>query len=57
MEELVKRWRCDLDCLKDSLYDIGDKGDSLAYNIKAAEALAIANCIIDLQSALLAGEE
>jgi hypothetical protein len=53
MEDLIKVWLHDLNVLKEKLYDIGDKSDSLQYNLLSTEALTLATCILGLQQQII----
>lgn len=57
MKQLIKKWTDDLDDLKATLYSIGEKGDSLHYNLLSTEAMVLSACIIDLQSMIIKSSE
>jgi len=52
---LLLDWNNEMNHLKETLWDIGDKGDSFQYNILSAEALRLSMCINELQTVLIDG--
>ena len=53
MDEVLNDWLHELNTLKVDLYNLGEKGDSVQYNILATEALRLSMCICDLQRKML----
>ena len=48
-QELLKAWEGDYGLLKNMLFDLGDKPDSQKYNVLAAEAMRLHECILGLE--------
>lgn len=57
MKHLIEKWADAFDDLKAHLYETGEKGDSLQYNLLSTEAMILAACIIDLQNAIIEQQE
>lgn len=53
MDCILAEWKEQVAEIKANLYDIGEKGDSLHYNLLATEAMALSQCIMELQDYLL----
>ena len=49
LEIVIKKWQDDIDDIKTTLYNLGEKADSLQYNLLSAEALRLSMCINDLR--------
>jgi hypothetical protein len=48
LKELLDEWYIEYNRLKEELYVIGDKGDSVKYNLYSTEALRLQQCINDV---------
>jgi hypothetical protein len=46
--EVIKLWEDELQELKGVLYQLGDKADTVQYNLYAAEALRLSMCINEI---------
>ena len=53
LNTLISVWQNELLSLRESLYDLGNKPDSLAYNLLSTEALRLSMCINDVREVQL----
>lgn len=53
LKDLLDEWFVEYNHLKEELYVIGDKGDSIKYNLYSTEALRLQQCINDLLYTML----
>ena len=53
LDILISVWQKELLSLRESLYDLGNKPDSLAYILLSTEALRLSMCINDVRKVKL----
>jgi len=53
LQKLLDRWTNDYIDLTDRLYSLGDKSDTLQYNLLSTRALALSECIDDVRTMML----
>jgi hypothetical protein len=50
---LIDEWSIEYNERKAMLWTLGDKGDSMQYNLYATEALRLQQCIVDAQRMII----
>jgi hypothetical protein len=53
MNELIKEWKEEFNCIRDQLIQKGHESSSLEYNLLACEAIRLMMCINDANELLL----